>query len=383
MSSAAERGPEGAFLDLLAGRAPAAGALDEAGWERVLELAQAHGVVQLLPERLKALGIAPPPEVAGRIHATLLACAVTNMRLFHQLGVILQAFRKTGIPVVPVKGAWLGQAVYGNVAQRTMSDVDLWVRKDRLDAAREVMVSLGYSSRSRENRPQALQDALTGETQFVKPSATMVELHWNILSGEWLRIAARCDEETIWERTVPAEKGECRYLAPEDAVIHLCVHLAVNHQMSQATLRTFVDIDRVRRRVRVDWGAVAGRAREWKVATAVWLVLSSLAEMLGDPSGELPLDELAPSPLRRSILRRFVDPERILEVLKLTAGPERLLLQLALVDRPWDAARLALHAVVPDREWLTLRYGLEEAPGWRILLQRLWHPFRAILKREL
>ncbi len=375
--------PEAALLDLLAGREGETGALGEAEWQRVLGLARDHGVAQLIPEGLKARGIAPPQEVASKVQGVLLACAVRNMRLFHQLGVMLRAFREAGIPVVPVKGAWLGQVIYGNVAQRTMSDVDLWLQRERLDEARKVMESLGYSSRSKEDRPQALQDALSGETQFFKPGATMVELHWNIMSGEWLRISGRCDEKAIWERTVPAEQDDCRYLIPEDAVIHLCVHLAVNHQMSQSTLRTLVDLDRLRRRARIDWDVVARRAREWKVATAVWLVLSSLSELLGDPSGELPLAGLAPSPLRSSILRRFVNPERIMGVLTITAGPKRFLFLLALVDRPRDAVRLVGQAVIPDREWLTLRYGLEDSPPWRVGVQRLWHPLRAVFRREL
>ncbi len=50
-------------------------------------------------------------------------------------------------------------------------------------------------------------------------------------------------------------------------------------------------------------------------------------------------------------------------------GISRLFL-LLVVDLPRDALWLLARTFVPEREWLALRYGLEDAPGWRVRLQR-------------
>jgi len=349
-------------------------------WDAVIALATRHTLAPWLGTRLKSLGITPPDAVAEQLEDCYLANAAQNMRLFERLGAILRAFEAAGIPVVPLKGAWLARAVYSDAALRPMGDIDLWVPRARIDAARAVMEQLGYAARTRAARPQALQDALTGETQMWKADSPIVELHWNVFPGEWIRHSARIDENAVWDRTVPANEeavsaggSGVRRLAPEDAVIHLCVHLAVNHQMSLMGLRTLVDLDSARRRWTVDWDLVARRAREWRVAGAVWIVLHALAELFGDPAGQLPLAELGPPRWRRRLLMRVAPPRSLAEGLELRAGRARFLLLLALVDRPADVIRLAWRTVFPDRTWLTLRYGTPGASAWLVGCLRLRH----------
>jgi len=62
-----------------------------------------------------------------------LASVVHNTRLFHELEKILRAFQAAGIMAVPLKGAWLVEAAYRNIAVnnqrstpglRTLLDLD-------------------------------------------------------------------------------------------------------------------------------------------------------------------------------------------------------------------------------------------------------------------
>jgi hypothetical protein len=371
------------LIVLLAGHADRIGTLTESQWTSLIEYAQKNSVAQVILVYLKLQGVFTPPAASERIRKIYLHSASRNTKLFYELKIILMAFQESGIDAVPLKGAWLAKTVYSNIALRTMGDVDLWVQRNQLDAARKVMVSLGYSSHSRADRPQALQDALTGETQMFKTGAEMVELHWNVFPGEWLRHTARIDEQAIWQRTLPHCGNNVRQLSPEDAIIHICVHLVVNHQMSASALRTMLDLDSVRQKLDIDWITIAQRARAWRVSTATWLALRMLRELFGDPERKLPLPYLSPSPLRRWILRRFVTPQNLATGINISSGPKRFVFLLALVDRPADALYLIWRAVIPDRKWLILRYGLQDAPAWRICLQRLWHPLRIALQREI
>ncbi|MEI8355978.1 MAG: nucleotidyltransferase family protein [Deltaproteobacteria bacterium] len=367
---------------LLAGNATI-GALTESEWEDLIDYARKSSVAQVLFVYLKSQSLSIPPVAAERIRNIYLASAVRNTKLFHELKNILLAFQTAGVTAVPLKGAWLAEKVYSNIALRGMGDVDLWVQRDQLDEARRVMVSLGYASRSKSDRPQELQDALTGETQMFKTGAPMVELHWNLFPGEWLRHTAFIDEQEIWQRTLPLQGENVRQLSPEDAIIHISVHFAVNHQMSMPGLRTLLDLYCARQKLNIDWVTVAERAKAWRVSTATWLVLRMLAELFGDPERKLPLQELRPSTLRRKILERFISPRIFLEGIDISSGPKRFLFLLALVDRPADAFYLSWRALMPDRTWLTLRYGLQAAPAWRVGLQRLLHPLRIAWKRKI
>ena len=372
------------LVALLSGHANRIGTLRDAEWECLIEFARKSSVSQVLYTYLKAQGLAPPPAAAETIRNIHLASVVHSSKLFHELEKILRAFQVAGITAAPLKGAWLAEAAYGNIALRGMADVDLWVQRNQLDDARQVMSSLGYAQGcSKTDRPQALQDALGGETQMIKTGATIVELHLNVFAGEWLRHTARIDEQIIWQRTHLHQGETVRHLSNEDAVIHICIHLAVNHQMSNTGLRTLLDLDCMRQRLNIDWGTVALRAREWRVATPIWLVLQILVQLFGDPEMKLPISDLVPSPLRRWILRRFVSPRTLLEGLEISSGPKRFVFLLALVDKPADAFFLIYRTLAPDRTWLTLRYGLQDAPAWRIWLQYLWHPLRIAWKKDV
>jgi len=347
--------------------------LDPAEWTQVVALAVDQGVAPVLCSRLKEEGAVPPPEAALHLREAYLASAALNMRLLSERDRIVVALKAARIPVILIKGASLAEALYGDPALRPMADIDLWVRRPQLDDARAVMKSLGYAARAKAERPPGLQDVLAGETQMVRPAGPLVELHWNLFPGEWLRHTACVEERTIWERSRPRDGELVRELSPEDAIIHLCVHLAVNHQMSGIGLRTLVDLDCARRRWSVDWAVVVQRARTWRVSCATWLVLNALAELLGDPRHEVPLPALAPSLWRKRMLDHFASPERIAGGLDLSSGPKRFLLLLLLVDRPLQALSLAWRAAFPDRLWLTLRYERPNAAGISLWLLRARH----------
>jgi hypothetical protein len=357
---------------------------DEPAWRRIIELAERHQVAQVLYYNLKmhpAAGI--PPEAVQRLRDIYLAAVSLNVKKYHKVDVILQAFAQEGIPVVPFKGAWLASLIYPNDALRLSSDIDLWIQKDRLDDARSLMASLGYTAHSKSERPQALQDALTGETQMFKENWPMVELHWNIFPGEWMRHTGLADEKAVWDRTQPWRGPVVRQLSTEDAIVQLCFHHAVSHQMSMPGLRLLLDLHFIREKLPVDWNKVAACARQWRVAAATWIVLDRFAGLFGDPHREIPLDRLSPSTLRKKVLRRFMRHEAAAENQHISSGPRRFLFLLFVVDRPVDSLHLLWRGIVPDRQWLILRYGLENAPPWRIRLQRLWHPFRVALKRNI
>jgi hypothetical protein len=106
------------LMAFLSGRAVPVDGLDESGWDRIIELARDHGIAQVLPACWKAQGTVPPPAASERIQEIHRACAVHNIRLFHELEIIVRAFKAASITVVPLKGAWLAESVYANIAQR-------------------------------------------------------------------------------------------------------------------------------------------------------------------------------------------------------------------------------------------------------------------------
>lgn len=294
------------------------------------------------------------------------------------LQAIMSAFAQAEIPLALLKGAALSLTVYEDPAWRTMSDIDLWLPDEDVAAAARVMAGLGYQIKLKDERPLALQTLSRGEIKFFQPNkpASLVEFHWSPFPGWWLMRTAVIDEPALWQRRepLPASPSVCQ-VAPEDMVIHLAVHTAVNHQFGMSALRSLVDIALTTEKRDVDWVVVAERAKTWRVATAVYTVLDLVDKLIGLDGLDQALPTLQPSSLRLRFLRQFVTPESVLAGRDISTGFQRFMLLLLLVDRKRDIGKLIFRTLWPEPVWLQARYG--ENVG------HMAHVWRMIRRREI
>ncbi len=375
--------PQGA-VDFLHGLTDEASPLLAAWAKRAPDAAWAEwlgglGLAAFACHRLRGAGLLGelPDPLRDRLVGAYYRGAADAELHTQELAAVLGTLARGGVTAVVFKGASLAHLAYPDPACRPMGDLDLWVTAEAMPRARELLAGLGYVERGKAHRPLALQAGRDGEVQMMgsAPGSGLVELHWGMFAGEWLQRTAAVDSPGILCRAVPVTlAGQSAWtLAPEDAIVQLAVHLAVNHQMAYPGLRAMVDVSLVARphSVRaqdVDWTAVAERARAWRVANATWLVLSLTGELMGLPGAEAAIAALRPSAVRRRLLRRFVDGGAVLEGRDMTGGPRRLAFQLLLVDRPVDALRLLGRGLWPEEGWLAARYG---AAGPRVRMRHL------------
>lgn len=329
------------------------------------------------------------PELAALLREDVFSAAAENSLHFDSLGRILGRFHGVGIPVVLLKGAALAQHAYGaDTVQRTMSDIDLWVRAEDMAHAFSELTALGFRARGREHRPPELQKRSGGEIQLYRPDwmRNPVELHWSPFPGWWVQRTAAVDEAGIWARKepLPSMGGEqlvidppqppppSYQLAAEDMVIQLAAHLVVNHQFGISAVRNLMDIVRTARVGSVDWNVVVKRATSWRVGTAVWLALTLADSLIGLQGAEQTIDQLRPSLLRRMLLRWMVSTKSVLAGIDFGKSRRRYFLLLLLVDRPRDMVKLVYRTVWPEGEWLEARYQ-GQGSHWRHLWQVVRH----------
>ena len=141
--------------------------------------------------------------MSARLREASLACAAKNLMLFADLAKIVVAAQTAGWPVIPLKGAFLAEAVYGDIALRPMADLDLLVKPADLPRAIETLRRLGYESEQPFD-PVAQQAGFQDMPPMRRPGGAMVELHWTLVTP---LCGARIDEhelEGIWCRAAPA-----------------------------------------------------------------------------------------------------------------------------------------------------------------------------------
>jgi Uncharacterised nucleotidyltransferase len=250
---------------------------------------------------------------------------------------ILDAAAAAGVVLLPLKGALLADAVYGDAGARPMVDLDLAVRARDLPAAEAALAPLGFRrifGDDRRHRPPFAHDLALFDGRQV------LELHFR-----WLHdLGGRTDVEPLFARAIELETLGRRRLVPawDDHLAIVAAH-AASHGFGQAAW--LVDLALLAERAG-GFAAAAERARAFSVerAFATAVCLATLAM----PS--LPPAQLTPWTARRA---RWLAP---LLLPALASPPSRLTTLAARVlmtDRATAAAAMlaAKARVVVEEQW--------------------------------
>jgi hypothetical protein len=319
-------------------------------------------------------------NVQARLRADTYQGAALNALQRQETARVLGALEDAGVETVLLKGTPLAYTVYDDPLCRFKGDLDAWIRLDQLPEATAALGSAGYRVARKEERPPELVRLIGGEQQMVSdvPGSGLIELQWPAFRGEWVRHTTRINHEAIWERRTPVmiEGRRADAMAPEDMLIHLCLHQAINHQFAKPWLRSLLDVHLVIQRQSPDWEQVAARARSWRVSTVTWTVLGLARQLLGTPVPAQMVVVLSPSAWRRWAVRQLRLERKLVEMSPGGYHHGRFLIQLLLVDRGRDMARLIGRGLFPEGEWLRARYAADTPSSlWRA---RLTHPWKLI-----
>jgi hypothetical protein len=252
--------------------------LTDGDWDNLVQTALSHSLAPLLYHSLRPLfaGPAVPQAVQQRLKEAYFLSAARNMRIYRDLLKILRSFNAAGVSVILLKGVHLAEIVYGNIALRPMGDVDLLVKDVDLLRAHEMLVAQGYAA------PHSnMGNTLGNLPHYIKTNSPIIEIHYNIVG---LPFSRRFAVEELWERARPvAIQGvDTLTLCPEDLLLHLCVHTAIDHGFENG-LMPFFDIARTidHYRNEIDWNMLLHRAGQWGLRSCVYLVLSLSKKMTG------------------------------------------------------------------------------------------------------
>ena len=335
---------------------------------------QQAGLLSLLPAALV--------DVWQRVYQEALLQAASTDWVVNQL---LQALAKAGIDFTWIKGGALAHAVYPNPACRGRGDLDLWVLPEQVTPALDVLAQAGYSFVVNNERPDPLSRLVGGEWQMKDDASlvSLVEIQYPALRGEWARHTAAIDHEGIWARRVPVHLGESAYptLSPEDSLIHLAFHQAINHQFTMPWLRNLLDLHLLVVKNAMDWGQITARAKSWRVATMLWATLTLARHFFGTAIPGDALQALQPPAWQQAAIRRLKLEDGLLAMHPGGYSHRRFWVQTALTDHVADATRLLWHGILPDDDWLRARYSA--AGEARINSLRLRHLRRLLGSTEV
>jgi len=338
-------------------------------WPELARLAASNRVDGLLyrllsgrPEWLR-VPIAARRALEQAYQRRFLRSSLLAERMVH----VLEVLASDGIPVLPLRGPAVGAQIYGEVALRPASDLDLLIRRHDLAGAKEALSEMGFGK-----PPRALPDRYYERNhlhlQYLeRASRTSVELHW-ALDHKYTLLTV--DYEGIFARSREVDLLGARALlmSREDWLLSLAIHLikhcpwlgsalqrgrARDYLLSEGALLWLCDIAAAMGRwsSELDWPALMARARDWGGVPHLAWSLQAAAGVLGSPQ---PPAELAAPAASRAGLWLF---DRAVASPASPRAPGFMgAMNSKLLFRPIRLLDLSAF-FFPDQDYLVRRYG--------------------------
>lgn len=141
--------------------------------------------------------------------------AIIQTKHINQMMNVIKLFNDAHIPVVILKGLVLRE-LYPTPEFRIMTDADILVHREDIDAARALLLYMGYYE----------GDCTPMHICFKHSSHLTIELHWKLTDARYVKIMPHV-ENSLWTNTVP-----CKFhglsvmtLSPENHLLYLCLHM--------------------------------------------------------------------------------------------------------------------------------------------------------------
>jgi hypothetical protein len=252
-------------------------------WPTLLQLAETHGLIPLLAERIKNSDPSSiPREVRATLYESRRSHAIFALQLTAELFRLLHCFAEAGLETLLTKGPALSVRCYGDPGMRQYGDLDLIVREKDIRRATLAMLDLGYEPRV----PLTAIDAkkIPGEYAFRKLGThLLVEFHtertfrYHPRPLRIEKLFERSASVTIDGRDIPA-------LSPEDELVLICVHGAKHFWERLMWIADVAAL--ISSRQPPDWDCAMATAREVGAERILRLGLRLASDVLG---AELPV----------------------------------------------------------------------------------------------
>jgi putative nucleotidyltransferase-like protein len=192
-------------------------------WNVFFPLAIEHGVSGLIAARLQQLNYETvPQDWREKLQSRMRAQHLFTLSMTAELFRILDAFSKSHIETLLVKGPIVSFLAYGDAAMRSYVDLDLLVRHDDILSAAQQMLALGFEPAF----PLAAIHAgkIPGEYLFRRPGTQrIIELHTE-RSFRYYPVLLPMRDFFTRQRLVALDGRDVPVLSLEDEFVLNCIH---------------------------------------------------------------------------------------------------------------------------------------------------------------
>lgn len=204
---------------------------NDVDFEKLYEFGRSHGVENMLYVGLKDLKIDVPKDVFQKFYYSYLMSIKIDTLQTMELEKIGKAFEKAGIDYIPLKGSVV-KYFYPMPNYRKSGDIDVLVRRNKLESARAVVENMGYKFNYiyEQNNVHYRFTEKTFCLELHKKLVADYNRSYGFLSRAW-------DYAELKSGTCHTYEFDMNFL-----YVHLIAHIAKHLCSGGAGLRLFCDI---------------------------------------------------------------------------------------------------------------------------------------------
>ena len=217
--------------DAAAGKCVSTLLKQELQWQKLIGLAEVHGVTPLVYARLfRDFRELIPERIGNSVRYAFVSNAQKNFFVAAELLRLIEIFTSRGITAVPFKGPVLAACAYGDIAFREFGDLDLFVKRNQMARAATVLTSAGYIRPSDQQIEHEIVDdpdaAYLGPKYYVfvhKNHQMRVDLQWRVTQNYFSFPIELLDgrESLICVKLL---ERDVLTFGPTDLLLILCAH---------------------------------------------------------------------------------------------------------------------------------------------------------------
>jgi hypothetical protein len=375
---------------------------EDLDWNYIMECSRRQGISPLFYWNLKKVSDKKdvPFEVMKKLERIYYSNLARNMMFFNELGKTLKAFKKVGIETVVLKGVFLAEEIYKNIGLRPMSDIDLLIKEEDVEKAKEELSKLNYFAEPvivPTKLHKKFYTALHEELQLVNQNKEiMIEIHWDI---QPIHNPYKVDIKKLWDNVKPVKIAGVDVLtfAPEDTLQYLCLHMDKHINLKGAPankpLRDFCDIAEVTRYYNeiINWNLLLQNSKSFKTEEPVYQGLYIAKKYF---------DAFVPESILRELetVKPKIGFEEIFKGVKYYSNEKiqwdetSYLIDLRRVKGTWNKAFIALGQLFPSKQYMMHHYPIKNekqifkyylfrsGTAFRLGLAVLWESSYSLLK---
>jgi hypothetical protein len=258
-------------------------------WDRVIRAGRTSRLLATLRQRLDAASVleAVPGPVRNHLDSEAAAARYRKQLVLRDLHQLESALEPVAEPVVLLKGAAYIVQSLRFADGRTVSDVDLLVPRDRLAEVEAQLREAGWIPVEVDPYDERYYREWSHEVPPMRfpGGALELDLHHGILPPI---SRVRVDPAPLFAESCPIPGSAFRVLAPEDQVLHACVHALVDSDLSDR-LRDIVDLDSLLRELAKQpgfWERLWARSEALDLGRALWYGLRYASLLVATPVPE-------------------------------------------------------------------------------------------------